>query len=136
MDTAAAECERQADGQREETEGEKERGGENNVGDMKICEQAREQSRTCEKCSSVLFFQCVALTTCMKLGCHKMLNMVIISHTRRLDVGEQSIHSPAVSSQRQSTRKSRPHFTDENNPASTQLVFDRSTRDLLDNFSD
>lgn len=30
-------------------------GGENNVGDMKICEQAREQSRTCEKCSSVLF---------------------------------------------------------------------------------
>lgn len=33
-----------------------------------------------------LVFQCVALTTCMKLGCHKMLNMVIISHTHTLDV--------------------------------------------------
>lgn len=36
MDTAAAECERQADGQKVETEGERER-GEKNVGDMKIC---------------------------------------------------------------------------------------------------
>lgn len=30
--------------------------GEKNVGDMKICEGAREQSRTCEKCSSVFLF--------------------------------------------------------------------------------
>lgn len=44
MDTAAAECERQADGQREETEGEREREkerGEKNVGDMKICKGVR-----------------------------------------------------------------------------------------------
>lgn len=41
MDTAAAECERQADGQREETEGEGER-GEKDVGDMKICEGAKQ----------------------------------------------------------------------------------------------
>lgn len=43
MDAAAAECERQADGQRAETEGgerERER-GEKNVGDMEICEGAR-----------------------------------------------------------------------------------------------
>lgn len=58
MDTAAAECERQADGQRGETEGEKRENerGEKNVGDMKICEGAREQSGTCEKCRSVFFF--------------------------------------------------------------------------------
>lgn len=36
---------------------------------------------------SFLFFflrHCFALTTCMKLGCHKMLNMVIISCTHTL----------------------------------------------------
>lgn len=31
-----------------------------------------------------LVFQCVALTTCMKLECHKMLNMVIISRSHTL----------------------------------------------------
>lgn len=93
MDTAAAECERQADGQREETEGERERERrEKNVGDMKICEGARERESKAEpvKMEQCLVFQCVALTTCMKLECHKMLNMVIISsahtHSHTLDV--------------------------------------------------
>lgn len=83
MDTAAAECERQADGQRGETEGAGER-GEKDVGDMEICEGARERSGTCEKCSSGLVFQCVALTTCMKSECREMLNMVIISRSHTL----------------------------------------------------
>lgn len=65
MDTAAAECERQADGQRKETEGEgerdrkrKRRRGEKNVGDMKICEGAREQESKAEpvKNAAVSFF--------------------------------------------------------------------------------
>lgn len=64
--------------------------GEKNVGDMKICEGAREerreQSRTCgkKKMQQRLVSPCVALTTRMKLGCHMMLKMVIISrsHTR------------------------------------------------------
>lgn len=59
MDTAAAECERQADGQREETEGERERERrEKNVGDMKICEGARERESKAEpvKNAAVLFF--------------------------------------------------------------------------------
>lgn len=57
MDMAAAECERQADGHREETEGEKER-GEKNVGDMKICEGAKEQESKAEpvKNAAVFFF--------------------------------------------------------------------------------
>lgn len=50
MDMAAAECERQADGQRGETEGEERENerGEKNVGDMKICEGAREQESKAE----------------------------------------------------------------------------------------
>lgn len=49
MDTAAAECERQADGHREETEGEgEEERGEKNVGDMKICREARERESKAE----------------------------------------------------------------------------------------
>lgn len=58
MDTAAAECERQADGQRGETEGAGER-GEKDVGDMEICEGARERGSEAEpvkNAAAVLFF--------------------------------------------------------------------------------
>lgn len=42
-----------------------------------------------------LVFRCVALTTCMKLGCHKMLNMVVISHTHTLDVWAHTQYTAA-----------------------------------------
>lgn len=57
MDTAAAECERQADGQREETEGD--------VGDMKICEGAKQNLW---KMQERLVFQCVALDDLYEIG--------------------------------------------------------------------
>lgn len=125
MDTAAAECERQADGQREETEGEKrgekerreERGRHEN---MRGSKGAREQSRTCEKCSSVLFFNALLWRWCMKLECHKMLNMVIISRshtlTHTLDVWT---HSKSASTRPNNEKNKKtltttpPHLTDE-----------------------
>ena len=59
MDTAAVECERQADGQREETEGEREREierGEKNVGDMKICKREQESKAEPVKNAAVSCF--------------------------------------------------------------------------------
>lgn len=63
MDTAAAECERQADGQRErrQREREKER-GKKNVGDMKICEGARERESKAEPVKN-------AAVSCFSMRC-------------------------------------------------------------------
>ena len=66
MDTAAAECERQADGQKGGERGEK------NVGDMKICEGARERESKAEPVKN-------AAVSCFSMRCSDDMYEIIIS---------------------------------------------------------
>lgn len=77
MDTAAAECEIQADGWREETERER----RDECGRHENMWRSKRAKQNLWNYSSVFFCCCccIALTTRMKSECHKTLNMVIIS---------------------------------------------------------
>lgn len=73
---------KQTDRERRQRERERERNRREERGrheNMWGSKGAREQSRTCENAAVSFFLYCIALTTCMKLECHKMLNMGIIS---------------------------------------------------------